>query len=56
VLTGTFDGLPNLNPQEVANFRWISLENLITEVHLYPEQYTSWFQIILKQYLEHLSA
>jgi isopentenyl-diphosphate Delta-isomerase len=54
VLTGTFDGLPNLNPQEVANFRWISLEDLIADVHANPEQYTSWFQIILKQYLNHL--
>lgn len=54
VFTGTFNGIPQLNTEEVANYKWITLENLIAEVHLYPERFTSWFQIILKQYLEHL--
>lgn len=54
VFTGTFDGTPQLNTSEVASFRWISLEKLIHEVQQHPEVFTSWFQIILREYLEHL--
>lgn len=54
VYTGTFDETPLINPSEVTSYRWITLENLIREVHEHPERFTSWFQIILKEYLEHL--
>lgn len=54
VYTGTFDSTPNINPSEVAAYRWITLESLIKEVHEYPAHFTSWFQIILKEYLGHL--
>jgi isopentenyl-diphosphate delta-isomerase len=54
VFTGVFDGIPQLNTSEVASYRWISLETLIQELHEHPEHFTSWFRIILKEYLEHL--
>jgi isopentenyl-diphosphate Delta-isomerase len=54
VYTGTFDDTPDINPSEVAAYRWITLEDLIKEVHEYPTHFTSWFQIILKEYLQHL--
>lgn len=54
VYTGQFNGIPNLNSAEVESFRWISMEHLLVEVHEHPEHFTSWFQIILKEYLEHL--
>ncbi|MES2779734.1 MAG: isopentenyl-diphosphate Delta-isomerase [Bacteroidota bacterium] len=54
VYTGIFDDLPHIHPSEVAAYRWITLDNLIKEVHEHPEHFTSWFQIILKEYLEHL--
>lgn len=54
VYTGVFDETPNINKAEVAAYRWITLEDLIGEVHQHPERFTSWFQIILKEYLDHL--
>ncbi|MES2558498.1 MAG: isopentenyl-diphosphate Delta-isomerase [Bacteroidota bacterium] len=54
VYTGTFDSIPQINSLEVAAYRWITLDNLIKEVQEHPGHFTSWFQIILKEYLEHL--
>jgi isopentenyl-diphosphate Delta-isomerase len=54
VYTGTYDGFPEINDDEVESYRWITLEKLIQELHEKPYQFTSWFQIILKEYLEHL--
>jgi isopentenyl-diphosphate Delta-isomerase len=54
VYTGIFDGTPIINPAEVMNYKWIVIDSLIEEVHKHPEKFTSWFQIILKEYLEHL--
>jgi isopentenyl-diphosphate delta-isomerase len=55
VFTGIFNGMPDVNPTEVQSCKWITLEDLIQELHLHPQIFTSWFQIILKEYLEHLS-
>ena len=54
VFTGVFEGMPKINPAEVASYRWITLDALQKERQESPEQFTSWFQIILKEYFEHL--
>lgn len=54
VFIGYFNGTPNLNPQEVYNYKWISLQDLQKEIFEHPEQYTEWFKIILKEYIQHL--
>lgn len=54
VFTGVFDGIPHINTSEVAAYRWISLPALEQEVAEYPDHFTIWFKIILKEYLEHL--
>jgi len=54
VYTGIFDGLPLINKEEVASYRWIKLESLIEEVKHHPHLFTKWFQIILNEYLQHL--
>jgi isopentenyl-diphosphate delta-isomerase len=49
VLTGLFDGKEPLpNPNEVQNFRWISISDLDNELATQPQQFTPW----LKQALE----
>lgn len=54
VYTGTYEGFPEINNEEVESYRWISLDQLIVELHANPHQFSSWFQIILKEYLGHL--
>jgi isopentenyl-diphosphate delta-isomerase len=54
VFTGTYDSEPVINEDEVASYRWISLEDLIREVSERPHHFTVWFRIILNQYLKQL--
>jgi isopentenyl-diphosphate delta-isomerase len=50
VFTGIFDGIPQTNPDEVSQYRWISLDDLHEEMKMKPEQFTIWFKIILAKY------
>jgi isopentenyl-diphosphate delta-isomerase len=54
VFTGFFDGTPEINPHEVLSYKWISLNHLKDEFNQNPQLFTSWFGIILKEYLQHL--
>jgi isopentenyl-diphosphate Delta-isomerase len=56
VYTGLFDGNPSINKVEVENYRWIAWETLIAELHDSPHNFTTWFQIILNKYLQHLQS
>ena len=54
VFTGDFNGEVHINPEEVSEIRYISMENLEKEMREKPENFTEWFKIILKEYKEHL--
>ena len=49
VMVGYFDGLPEINPEEVASFKWMSLEAVKEDIKLRPNLYTAWFKIIFKE-------
>lgn len=53
VFTGIYHSEFNLNKDEVAEVRYISLENLDKEISEHPEQFTEWFKIILEEYKHH---
>ncbi|TDL99229.1 MAG: isopentenyl-diphosphate delta-isomerase [Flavobacteriaceae bacterium] len=55
VFEASFEGTPNFNPEEVASFRWISLQDLEKEMTENPEDFTQWFRIIFSQYKENLN-
>ncbi|MDY3350929.1 isopentenyl-diphosphate Delta-isomerase [Riemerella anatipestifer] len=50
VFTGIYEGDFNLNPEEVSEVKYISMETLDKELETNPEQFTEWFKIILKEY------
>lgn len=50
VFTGKYEGDFQLNPDEVSEIRYISLEDLEKEMIENPENFTEWFKIILKEY------
>ncbi len=54
VLVGRFDDTPQLNPEEVADWKWISLEALQMKMIESPEEFTVWFRIALPELLRHL--
>lgn len=54
VFVGIYDGIFNLNPNEVSETRYISLVDLQKEIQSNPDNFTEWFKIILNKYLEFL--
>lgn len=54
VFVGNFDGEIQINEEEVSDFKWISMDELIADIDLNPENYTVWFKIIFKEYLAKL--
>ncbi|WP_185872082.1 isopentenyl-diphosphate Delta-isomerase [Blattabacterium cuenoti] len=55
VFVGYYEKSPIINHKEVENWKWIPLNKLIKNIHLYPESYTIWFKIILKNYINQLN-
>jgi isopentenyl-diphosphate delta-isomerase len=55
ILVGYFNGTPQINPEEVASWRWISMDDLKTDIDTDPELYTVWFKIIFNKYCELIS-
>lgn len=53
VFTGVYEDSFNLNPDEVEEVRYISMENLDKEITENPENFTEWFKIILEEYKHH---
>lgn len=51
VLTGRFNGTPQINPEEVQAYTWMSLEDVRKDIALHPGNYTSWFKIALERNL-----
>jgi isopentenyl-diphosphate Delta-isomerase len=47
VFIGTFDGKPAINNEEVAEWKFMSLRDLKTDIRISPEIYTVWFRLIV---------
>jgi len=57
VMIGNFNGVPKINPDEVASFKWMTLEAVKKDIELQPNIYTAWFKIIFKEsYLKLIDA
>jgi len=47
VLIGQFDGEPDINPEEVDEWKLADVDELRKEINKNPEAYTFWFRIII---------
>lgn len=54
VFKGVFNQEPSINLDEVASYKWVSFEELKKDIVKNSEEYTEWFKIIFKEYIEHL--
>jgi isopentenyl-diphosphate delta-isomerase len=52
VFFGTFDGEPDINPEEANDFKWVKLNILMEDMRSSPENYTVWFRIIMEKMAE----
>jgi len=55
ILLGNFEGEPNLNPDEVGAWKWMSLEAIKEDMNVHPEIYTEWFKIIFEKFYNHIA-
>jgi len=54
VFIGTSDTPPTINPEEVNNFNYVSLDWLQQDMLSNPNEYTPWFKIALPRVMEQL--
>jgi isopentenyl-diphosphate delta-isomerase len=54
VMLGSFNSEPNINPNEVEAWKWMSPELVKEDIFDNPNDYTAWFKIIFDKFYEHL--
>jgi len=54
VIIGQYDGEINLNPDEVAEYKFLGLDEIKKDIILNSENYTFWFKIAFEQIYEQL--
>ncbi len=55
VMVGYYDGEPNINPDEVEDWKWMSLDAIKVDMTLNPDNYTAWFKIIFDKFYEFIN-
>ncbi|NJX14651.1 isopentenyl-diphosphate Delta-isomerase [Tamlana crocina] len=55
ILLGKYNGEPNINPDEVASWKWMALEDVKTDIAKKPENYTAWFKVIFDKFYEYIN-
>lgn len=55
ILVGQFTGNPDINPEEVADWKWMPLEDVKADIAENPHLYTEWFKIIFDKFYQHLA-
>jgi isopentenyl-diphosphate delta-isomerase len=55
VLVGSFEGEPKINPEEVASWKWMALEDVKEDIKENPNRYTAWFKIIFDKFYERIN-
>jgi len=56
MLVGKFNDEPNINPDEVAAWKWMTMEAVEKDMKSNPAIYTEWFKIIFDKFQEHLAV
>lgn len=55
IMIGSYNDEPVINPDEVAHWKWMTLEDVKTDMALHPDHYTEWFKIIFEKFYEHIN-
>lgn len=51
IFIGRSDERPVINPEEVSDFKYMSVPEIRRDIRLSPDKYTSWFRIICERFL-----
>ncbi len=56
VMVGYYNQTPKINLDEVANWKWVALEDIKTDILNQPDLYTEWFKIIFEKFYNHINV
>lgn len=56
IMVGYYNDSPDINPDEVAAWKWIPLEAVKDDIEQQPEIYTEWFKIIFDKFYQHINV
>ena len=54
VYFGRYSGKVNINPLEVEDYKWKSINDIKIDIDSNPEKYTYWFRYIMKNYTKEI--
>lgn len=54
VLLGFSEDAPNINKEEVEDWKWVSIDTLFENIKKQPETYTEWFKIIFDRFYQYI--
>lgn len=54
VLLGYYEENPNINAEEVVDWKWELPENIKKDIEQNPQKYTEWFKIIFEKFYDYL--
>ena len=54
VMIGYYNDEPIINPEEVENWKWMSIEAVKNDMLVNPNEYTIWFKIIFDEFYHFL--
>lgn len=54
VMIGRFDSEPKINPEEVASWKWMTIDSVKNDMKNNPDLYTIWFKIIFDEFYHHI--
>ena len=55
VMIGSYEDAPNINTEEVASYKWMTLIDVKNDIENNPQEYTAWFKIIFDKSFEKLT-
>lgn len=56
VMTGTYNDAPVINPDEVADWKWMDVQAVKDDIGKNPDKYTAWFKIIFDKFYQHIKV
>lgn len=52
IMIGQYEGTPSINSEEVADWKWMDIEDVRSDIKEYPQRYTVWFMLIFEKFYE----
>ena len=56
VLLGNYNDNPEINPEEVASWKWMAVDKVKEDIEKQPELYTEWFKIIFDKFYQNIKG